>query len=490
MSLAAEVEDHKTRLPKLPPSLSQRLRHDDGAPLAKAASGPTPEQRLIQRITMGWTTAEQAKINEIGYDAYLGEQLDYTSLDDSELEDAIADRYVTIAQGPERLLNTVASETYGQLFAATLLRSIYSPRQLFERMTVFWTDHFNINLIRNRGVLKLVDDREVIRRHALGKFPNMLRASARSPAMLEYLTNDTNTKRHANENYARELMELHTMGADNGYTQQDVREVARAFTGWSTRAGFTFGNDPLGSFFYRHFEHDTDAKTVLGHRIPAGGAMGDGERVLDILAEHPNTAHFIAYKLTRYFWGYEPPRGLVNQVAQKYMQTGGSIRPMLRVILRKARMATATPKLKRPYHTMVSAVRALGAQVNDPGPAVSELFAAGHLPFTWAPPNGFPDSEDYWAGSVRNRWAFAPKIVDLRRPLRIGFDIPALDPSRNPTLTRGQVRGRLDRQLTGRQMSGATKSALRNYLAAGPLRADRIRDATGLALSSPEFQRY
>src|SRR5439155_775718 len=172
-----------------------------------------------------------------------------------------------------------------------------------------------------------VDDREVISQHALGKFKDLLTASARSPAMLEYLDNRVSVKGKPNENYAREIMELHTLGVDGGYTYPDIQNVARAFTGWTIAPPRGF-NGPAGEYVFNARQHDNDAKVVLGVQIPAGGGEHDGLKVIDILANHPSTAKFIAYKLVRRFVSDAPPQPLVERVAATYQKTGGDIREM------------------------------------------------------------------------------------------------------------------------------------------------------------------
>lgn len=451
----------------------------------------SPEQRLIQRATMGWTITEQARIDEIGYDAYLEEQLDFEALDSSAVEDGIARDF------PGTLLSAADSiehyqfigEALGETQVAALRRAIESPRQLYERMVVFWTDHFNIDGNAGRGWLyKPVDDREVVRRHALGTFPELLHASAKSPAMLNFLTNEANDKEHPNENYARELMELHTLGEDNGYTQDDVREVARAFTGWRIRQLDESGGEPF-TFLFDEAQHDTGTKTVLGHEIPGGGGVEDGEAVLDILAAHPNTAAFIARKLTRYMWGYEPQQPMVERVAQAYLATGGDIRAMLRVILRKERMARATDKLKRPFHLFVSSFRVFGATVVDGKFSLIELGRMGHLPFTWRAPNGFPDSAAFWSGGLLNRWNSWSNLFGNPGDFGVLVPLGSLDPLR-PGADRNRVRGRLNRLVANGGMRAPTKAALRNFLATGVFKRQLVREAMVMAVSSPEFQLY
>jgi uncharacterized protein (DUF1800 family) len=370
-----------------------------------------------------------------------------------------------------------------EFWLATLYRSLLSPRQLFERMVIFWTDHFNVSLLSDLGIwLKPTDDRDVIRRHALGKFPDLLRASAQSAAMLSYLTNDSNVKDHPNENYARELMELHTLGVDGGYTEVDVKEVARALTGWRFHS---YEEGPrFGEFLFDPGLHDFGPKTVLGQPLPAGGGIEDGEAVLEILANHPSTGRFLSRKLLRYFWGYEPTDRAVERIARIYRRTGGDIRSMLRGILSWGQLASATPKLKRPYHLILSSVRALFAGVENPFFLLDAMNRAGHLPYTWAPPNGFPDSAGYWSGFVAPRWNFA--AVMLAPDSGIILDLSFLDPSLQPE----ELRFLLDLLLLGGTMTPETGTAVRDYFAAAPKTPESVAETIGLVLSAPEFQHY
>lgn len=484
----------KIRFPQIPAGWLAEQWGAQAAPAAKATKAlkdPDPKQRLIQRATLGWTPGEQALVDEIGFNTYLDRQLDYESLDDSPLEEALHDALPTLSMTPFELVDTYAEDEpqipFVEMTLATFLRSFYSPRQLYERMVMFWTDHFNIDALGDFGLfLKPPDHRDVIRRHAMGTFPDLLRASAHSPAMLVYLTNDSNVKEHPNENYARELMELHTLGADRGYTQEDVREVSRALTGWTVK-GFEFGRK-LGEFLFNDNAHDKGEKTVLGRTIPADGGIRDGERVLNILARHRNTADLVARKMLTYLWGYDPPQHMVDKVADKYLDTEGDIREMLRVILRPAWMTTATAKLKRPYHVMTSAVRVLGSDVREEGFGFifDWLYNAGHLPYTWSPPNGFPDSEVFWASYVIPRWNLSAEILTEA----VHFDVPVLDPERNPKLNRAALRSWIDRNLLGSRMSAQTKKALREFQAALPMDAGSVAETLGLALASPDFQYY
>src|SRR5207249_12079367 len=227
-----------------------------------------------------------------------------------------------------------------ELQAARIMLAVESERQLQEVMVDFWFSHFNVHAAKGEVKWYLTSyERDVIRPHALGKFGDLLRVPATHPAMLLYLDNwlsarpdftvpvgpNRGKRAGLNENYARELMELHTLGVDGGYTQKDVTEVARAFTGWTIDRPQTDAH-----FIFRPMMHDTGEKIVLGHRIAAGGGPGDGERVIELLTQHPATARFVATKLVRRFVSDTPPPALVARVAGSYLSTGGEIPAMLR----------------------------------------------------------------------------------------------------------------------------------------------------------------
>ncbi len=435
---------------------------------------------------MGPTTDDYSRIDSIGYDAWLDEQLDYTRLDDSALEDSLLDALPTLEMTAAELHDEFGNNPFipiFELWVATLFRALYSPRQLFERMSVFWSDHFSIDIFGDfMEFMKPIDERQVARANALGNFPTMLSASAHSPAMLLYLTNDTNEKDHPNENYARELMELHTMGADNGYTEADVKEVARCFTGWTWNPPYRGATGEVGTFRFAKQIHDKGKKRVLGKNIPAGGGISDGERVIEILAERKETADFIATKMLRWLHGYEPSKKLVRKVSKAYRRTDGDISTMVRTALRSKQLASATPKLKRPFHLIVSSLRALGAEVEKPDRILGHLAATGHLPFTWTPPNGYPDTSQWWSSLIIPRWNYAASIADSRA---VVLDPAIDDPSGGAT----KIINRLDSLLLNGQMTAETRAALNEFIGQRKSRA-RVREAIGLVVSAPEFQEY
>ncbi|HEY9420815.1 MAG TPA: DUF1800 domain-containing protein, partial [Thermoanaerobaculia bacterium] len=330
--------------------------------------------------------------------------LDTLTMDAADAQDFEMATYPEVGKGQAAV----------ELQQACVLRAVYSARQLQEVMVEFWTDHFSISM-RDVGYLKVIDDREVIRKHALGRFRDLLLASARSPAMLVYLDNASNVADGPNENYARELMELHAIGVDAGYTQQDVREVARCFTGWTVDYRYEGTN---GEFLFDPGSHDTGAKVVLGVPIAAGepGTL-DGRRVIEILARHPACARFISAKLCRRFVADLPPASLVEKAAATFTSTRGDIRAVLRTILLSDEFFASTEaKLKRPFDFLISALRSLGAQATAPdglNQLIWSLYPLGHVPFEWEPPNGYPDAGPAWANTngLLNRWNLASALV-------------------------------------------------------------------------------
>src|SRR5688572_27691496 len=244
----------------------------------------------LNRLSFGLRTAERARFEQIGLQAWVEEQLAPESIDDFDCDlqlksfDTLTMKAQDLADLSNKLFEELDKQTIpDELRRATLLRQVYSRRQLFEVMAEFWSDHFNITTEKGDCYyLKTVDDREVIRKHALGSFRDLLWASAHSPAMLVYLDNQVNHKGAPNENYARELMELHTLGVQGGYSQQDVMELARALTGWTVKPNFW-----RGQFKFDAGQHDPGLKRVLGLTLePAGQA--EAEQVLEVLAAHPS----------------------------------------------------------------------------------------------------------------------------------------------------------------------------------------------------------
>ena len=284
------------------------------------------------------------------------------------------------------------------LAGAKLNRALTSERQLEEVLVDFWFNHFNVFARKGPTVLFVRDYEEhAIRPHVFGNFRELLGATAKSPAMLIYLDNwQSNRRRGLNENYARELLELHTLGVDGGYTQQDIVNVARAFTGWTVARQGTPG------FRFVPNLHDRDAKSVLGHTLKPGGGIDDGERVLDIVARHPATARHIAFKLAQRFVSDTPPAGLVERAAQTFQRTNGNLRDVVRVIVTSPEFfdpAIRLSKVKTPFEFVVSALRASGAEVQNPGALLRTLADMGMPPYLCQPPTGYDDTASTWVSS-------------------------------------------------------------------------------------------
>lgn len=446
---------------------------------------------LFGRITYGHSAPMWQRAQQLGYSAFLEEQLHPEWIADPRADAALA-HFPSMSMTSKQIYDQYYAQGLGQapaleLRTATILRVALSERQLYERMVEFWNDHFSIDHSDSQELsLGTADDRDVAREHALGNFQDMLIASARSAAMSFYLGNYRNTAVSPNENYGRELMELHTLGVGH-YTEQDVREVARCFTGWT----FAQHNDAhYGEFVFEPARHDNGAKVVLGHVIAAGGGVHDGERVLRILAMQPAAAQFIARKLCRWFVTYTPPQELVDRVAATYMQTRGEIRDMLRTLFDPASIALVSqselPKLKRPFHLLCSILRALDANLAQPEQLTHELATMGHEPFVWPTPNGYPDSVEAWGSDLLTRWTFTSRLFSNAIP---GVSIPI-----DPVLAQvppAQFAIAINQRLAGGRLSAADVAQVQDYIDMFPGLTDALRrEALALAAASPSFQLY
>ena len=389
-----------------------------------------------------------------------------------------------------------------ELSQQRLIRAVHSERQLEEVLVDFWFNHFNVFAGKGPTRMYLTEyERDVIRPHVLGKFRDLLGATAQSPAMLFYLDNwqsaapnqdrmgrrgqpqrrgmspiasqPNRPVRGLNENYARELMELHTVGVDGGYTQKDVQEVARAFTGWTIdrpRQG--------GAFRFEPRIHDDGEKVVLGHRIKSGGGKKDGERVLDILPEHPSTARFIATKLARKFVADVPPSGVVDRAAARFRDTHGDIREVVRTIITSPEFfapAAYRAKVKSPYEFVASAARASNANVTNAVPMVQAVRELGMPLYFCQPPTGYADRADAWVntGALLNRMNFAIALTHGRmRGVKRGDAIGTSDaPGRE--------------ELFQLALAGDVSESTRTTVA----KATTPAQSLALVLGSPEFQK-
>jgi uncharacterized protein (DUF1800 family) len=440
--------------------------------------------KLVRRATYGLTPADVQSVYALGYQQYLAQQLDPVSIDDSAC-DARLVPLTTIGLPTSDLYSKDSGLVTREVTDSMILRAMFSKRQLFERTVEFWTDHFTTN-INTVGIYKTTEVREVYRKFAFATFKEMLSASMASPAMLIYLNGDQNTRTAPNQNYAREIMELHTLGVNGGYSHQDIIEVARCFTGWRYRR--STGDATGGTTYFEPTRHDTATKTVLGQTIPAAtgmSGMNDAAHVINILANHPSTATFVSRKLLRWFLDYEPSAALVADIAQTFSATQGNIREVIRRILTPEYLMAARPLFKRPYHFIVSAVRALNVNVTAlDSIRGSYLPSVGQSPFTWGPPNGFPQDYDYWGTLPLPRWNFGFLLANGS----VSGSVPNVTTFFAGATTAQQMADRIDRVIFADEMPRADKSALVTYLRPDPPTTTRMRDALGLALASPGFQ--
>lgn len=455
--------------------------------------------RLVQRITQGLDPLDVAHARTLGYDAYLEEQLDHLAIDDSALDARLAP-LTTLGMSPRELVEGYGMNTFQpvlELQKATLLRSLYSKRQLFERTCEFWTDHFNVHY--GKGIVWALHgqfDRDAIRANALGSLHDLLVASATSPAMLTYLDNWLNYAGAPQENYARELLELHSMGASSGYTEGDVHEVARCFTGWTLDFSPT-SNDYLG-FRFRPGLHEPGSKLVLGNVIDEQPSAGwAGFRVLEILCARPETARHVVGELISWFLTPTPPPELVEANAQLFLDSSGDIKPVLRSILARENMRWASPvlapKFRRPFHFLNALLRTLHAQVTDAGPLVEHLASMGQAPHDWPTPAGYPDSVEAWGSSLLPRWTFASELL--------AGHVPGVMISTASLLAYLEVAGPLDRpglaQRVNRKLLADSLSREEERLvqelvdsSSGPFGWQQVSEVIALAVSMPGFQWY
>jgi uncharacterized protein (DUF1800 family) len=374
---------------------------------------------------------------------------------------------------------------------AKLYRAIYSNRQLEEQMADFWFNHFNVYMDKGADrILISTYERDALRPHVFGKFRDLLEATAESPAMLFYLDNwqsvstdraqerrfaKAKQARGLNENYARELMELHTLGVDGGYTQDDIVQVARCFTGWTISQP-----NRGGEFNYNDRVHDKGEKTVLGVKIPAGGGKDDAEKVLDILARHPSTARFISTKLAKKFVADDPPPALVERMVKTFHDTDGDIRAVMSTMLESKEFFSEgafRAKVKTPLELIVSAVRATDAQVDFAIPLATQIAQLGQPLYRKIEPTGYSSANSEWVNSAAllARMNFALALTANRVPgSRVNTERFENDPAT------------VARQVLFHEPAQQTLDSIDKALAQ---RAPTPAVTAGLVLGSPDFQR-
>ena len=567
-AFAAPASPGAAKSAPAPPRVANSMSAATNAAWQQPLTGDEKILNALNRLTFGSRPGDVAKVKKLGLNQWIASQLNPVSIDDRALEKELASMSMLGAQ-PETLmlaygvqngnirrflaqaaamkngktpkeaeeiklsardqenirefqasgLDIGASyQALGELTAAKLARATDSNRQLQEVLVDFWGNHFNVDV--NKGpvqVLKVLDDRDTIRPHVMGTFRELLGASAHSPAMLLYLDNakstveitnkrTNKTRGGLNENYGREIMELHTLGVDGGYTQKDVTEVARCFTGW----GVDLRRDNMG-FRFNANAHDKGEKLVLGQRIPAGGGQEDGEKVLDILANHPATAKHLAFKLCQRFIADEPPQSAVDAVAKAFTRSKGDLKKTYAALF-------ATPefnsqgayraKIKSPLEFAVSAVRALNGTfaLPDPDnprqqqwlvligrsarernnnrnnlprlPLATEIATMGQPLWGYQAPTGYPENSREWVSSsaLIARLNFALSLTTGR----IGDVALDKDTFRNASV------GEVAQNLLSEPLSAQSKATIEDEIKVAPGDGAKLR---ALILGSPEFQR-
>ncbi|HEY4176768.1 MAG TPA: DUF1800 domain-containing protein [Kofleriaceae bacterium] len=464
--------------------------------LSRLSFGPRPgEADVVSHNMSGWLEEQLAPqtIHDPRGAAALVPFEDALAPSD-QLEEAVAE---AAAEDGKRGKQQERRDLLLDTQMTAVARHIASERQLFEVMTDFWTNHFSVSLQKGKVRFLAADFVErTIRPNALGSFVDLLKATARHPAMLLYLDNAESVApkpgskqaqkgRGLNENYARELMELHTLGVDGGYTQQDVVEVARVLTGWSVQDG---------EYMFRSRLHDDGEKTVLGTHFPAGGDEREGVRLLELLATHPATAHHVCTRLCMRLVADSPPPGVVTDAVAVWTATSGNIAQVIRAIVRSPAFwdnSVRNTKVKSPLELVASAVRAVGGHVDDVGLA-KVLNKLGQAPLVAPAPTGYADSAAAWlsTASTLERMDVALGLASGKLPgVTVDLDhVLPLPDGRSLTVWRDATLATLDAMIPG-GLGDHTRATISDWMAR-PKQPEQARTlAVALAFASPEFQR-
>jgi uncharacterized protein (DUF1800 family) len=440
----------------------------------------------LGRLTFGPTPDMLEKAKQMGLMAFIEEQLSPESIPDTET-DTLLGRFATLKMTPgQRFQLDQKMLPVQELIAATVLRQWRSQRQVYEMMVDFWSNHFNIYIGKSLcRVLKTDDDLKAIRPNALGKFNDLLHASAHSPAMLIFLDQAESQKAAPNENYARELMELHTVGVNGGYSQDDVTQVARILTGWTITGPNSLLYEP-GQFIFRPNLHDNIQKVVMGKAIAPGGE-NEGNSLLEMLAQKPNTAQFISQKLARRFITDNPDPAVINTLAQVFTKSDGDTREMIRAVINSDTFKnSAGQKFKRPLEFFLSALRLSGANIVKRSQKLQDyLRSLGQIPFTWQQPNGFPDVAGFWSttSGLLERWNFGMQLAAGQID-GAELDMKALTKEAS---TAQDIVDVLSIRFLGARLPDNARSILVDFASSGDL-GGNIASVTGLILGSPHFQ--
>ncbi|GAA1766542.1 DUF1800 domain-containing protein [Luedemannella helvata] len=434
---------------------------------------PEPALHLLKRATFGPTLPDLLAVRQLGLDAWLERQLHPKDIADPEGE-RIASLYRTTGMSTAQIRGSVKQYAWDSMYElghATLARQMWSSRQLYEVMVDFWANHLNVtNPFDGGWDVRAPYDKDVIRKHALGRFSAMLHDSARHPAMLRYLDNASSDRRNVNENYGREVLELHTVGVEAKYTQRDVRHSAYIMTGRTV--------DQQGKFRYEPYRHWTGKVKVLGftHKNASqSGGLAVGDAYLNYLAKHPKTARRIAHKLAVRFVTDRPPKELVDRLAKAYLDNNTAIVPVLKLLFRSVEFWVATGlKTRRPLENLVATARVLGVRAGSAAKetkdGVEGLYwlsdQLGQTPLGWLPPDGYPDVQTMWnsAHATLGVW-------NSHRALAEGWHkgVKYPDPEQLVGLkpkTVGEYVDKLSQRLVFQKMSPAHRKAVLAFLGA------------------------
>lgn len=492
---------------------------------------------VLNRMAFGPRPDDLERVKSMGVDGYIQEQLSPSTLAVPDSLRTKLNSLETLGRSAPELFLEYGPPSYAankgdrqaaqkarqrarvivdQAIDARILRAIESPRQLEEVMINFWFNHFNVFAQKGLDHLWIGSyEEEAIRPYALGRFRDLLDATAKHPAMLFYLDNWQNTApgsqgsrgpfKGLNENYARELMELHTLGVDGGYTQQDVITLAKIFTGWGFRRpgqgqpitrstgkiSFPVSPNDANGFFFDSNRHVFSAKSFLGHPIKGSG-MSEGEEALDILAAHPSTAKFISYKLAQYFVADDPPKSLTDRLAKRFLDSRGDIRAVLDSLFHSPEFwdeQYASGKFKTPYEYVISSVRASGIPVSNTRPLRGTIGLLGMPIYGRLTPDGYKNTQAAWLNpnAMTERLAFATALASGRLPLnqQPAKSLEQMDGSKTaePPVQSNRIKALQASDLlsaVGNSLSAHTRSSIESSPA--PIRAAMI-------LGSPEFMR-
>lgn len=460
------------------------------APGAGPPSSIETEALLLRRATFGFSRQSATRLSVLGHDQWLAEQLDPDSIDDSRVDQMLA-AHPWLGMSMRDLVfdrTETVVERADKYKSIRLIRAVHSERQLFERVVEFWSNHFSIFMGRFQ---RFTDDRDVFRPLALGRFGDLLKVVSKSVSMQAYLDNQLNVAGAPNENLAREILELHTLGVTGPYTETDVREFARVLTGW------TFSDDrndlDFGIVTFDPTRHDFGPKTVLGLQFPGGGGASETDEVLAYLAMHPTTIEYVLGRMGQFFLGDDAPATALERARRAWVATNGDIKKIVTALLGPESIAetlqAGSSMVRRPFDWLAAIYRATGLPLPDLDVTLDLMRTLGQAPFEWGPPDGYPLDRPSWVGLVQPRWSTAAKF-SRATDLAWGhgeFDLINLVNFVN----RNVLAVNLDNAMTGGSLSAPDVAEIQAHIDSFPPQTpDQViaGEAFELLFSSPSFQ--